>query len=125
MIKSLVAFLSSRFRQLNLVETMNFYAVAKGKQTGIFSTWFVLVLKIAKIYSHVCKKFSTKEEADSFVQNGGVAASDSVLAQYSQQPSATKIVPVAKKFTASTNSQQQGNYYAVAKGKNVGIYSTW
>ena len=45
MIKSLVAFLSSRFRQLNLVETMNFYAVAKGRQTGIFSTWFVLVLK--------------------------------------------------------------------------------
>lgn len=68
------------------------------------------------------KKFSTKEEADSFVQNGGVA-SDCVLAQYSQ-PSASKIVPAAKKFTASSNSQQ-GNYYAVAKGKNVGIYSTW
>ena len=71
------------------------------------------------------KKFSTKEEADSFVQNGGIAASDSVLAQYSQQPSATKIVPVAKKLTASSNGQQQSCYYAVSKGKNVGIYSTW
>ena len=61
----------------------------------------------------------------SFVQNEGVAASGSVLAQYSQQPSASNIVPVAKKLTASSNGQQQGRYYAVSKGKNVVIYSTY
>ena len=46
---------------------MSFYAVAKGKLTGIFNTWSECKSNTDGYKGAVFKKFSTKEEAEAFI----------------------------------------------------------
>ncbi|MCL4133493.1 UNVERIFIED_CONTAM: hypothetical protein GTU68_006246 [Idotea baltica] len=50
---------------------MPFYAVAKGKTTGIFTTWSECQEQIVGFKGPVFKKFNTEEEANSFIQERG------------------------------------------------------
>lgn len=55
---------------------MPFYAVAKGKTPGIFSTWPECQDQIVGFKGAVYKKFSTEEEASQFVQERGTGVVD-------------------------------------------------
>ncbi len=48
---------------------MSFYAVAKGKKSGIYKTWKECEVQIAGFKGSVYKKFDTKKEAQQFIQN--------------------------------------------------------
>jgi len=46
---------------------MNFYAVAKGKHTGIFNSWAECKLNTDGCKGAIFKKFNTKEDAEKFI----------------------------------------------------------
>ncbi|KAE8890833.1 hypothetical protein PF003_g25342 [Phytophthora fragariae] len=54
------------------------YAVAKGRKTGVFRTWAEAKKQVEKLFSASFKKFPTKEQAEAFVSQH--AAASKVLA---------------------------------------------
>jgi ribonuclease HI len=46
-----------------------FYAVRKGRQPGIYSTWAECEVQVINFQNPVFKKFATKEEAEAFIGN--------------------------------------------------------
>ncbi|KAG1713534.1 hypothetical protein DVH05_001321 [Phytophthora capsici] len=49
------------------------YAVAKGRKTGVFRTWAEAKIQVENLFSASFKKFATKEEAEAFVNQHAVA----------------------------------------------------
>lgn len=95
---------------------MFFYAVAKGRNVGVYSSWAQCEAEIKGFAQAKYRKFSTKEEAENFVESNG-----SNHSQFSN--------PSNNLTTQCENGPNQKSsketYYAVAKGKKVGIYTTW
>lgn len=77
-----------------------FYAVASGRQTGVFESWAQSEAQ-TKGYSHnQHQKFSSASEAHAFVErNGG--------------------------YTRSADANDTGRYFAVASGRQPGVYPSW
>jgi len=55
---------------------MSFYAIAKGKEVGIFHTWAECKMHTHRFKGAVFKKFSTKEEAEHFIVDNTTAIAD-------------------------------------------------
>ncbi|XP_077288322.1 ribonuclease H1 [Arctopsyche grandis] len=55
-----------------LIDKMPFYAVAKGREIGIFNTWSECESKVKGYTGAKFKKFSTKEEANTFISSNGI-----------------------------------------------------
>jgi ribonuclease HI len=53
---------------------MVFYAVANGKNIGIFSNWNDCKNSVSGYKNAIFKKFETREEADTFIQNNKIAS---------------------------------------------------
>lgn len=80
------------------------------------------------------KKFSSEQEAQSFIDCGYVPEILPVMPKVTQPSNSLESL---QKFeisgaktrptlgASSSGSQSNGSYYAVAIGKNVGIYFTW
>ena len=49
-----------------------YYAVHKGRKPGVYSDWKTCEPFVHKFKGAVCKKFSTKKEAEYFLQNGSL-----------------------------------------------------
>ncbi|XP_046455643.1 ribonuclease H1-like isoform X3 [Daphnia pulex] len=117
---------------------MSFYAVARGRKVGIYPSWAECQSQIQGYPGAQFKKFSSQQEAEGFIQqrNSDTPEILPVKPRASQLPEASDDLkefessfsgsgnqsPTAK---ASTSGSQSKYYYAVAIGKNVGIYSTW
>ena len=81
------------------------------------------------------KKFSSQEEAESFIHGSGGPEILPVLPRGAQSIKPYESQKKIQNSFSSTGCQsapaasssgfQSGSYYAVAKGKNVGVYSTW
>ncbi|KAH3667005.1 hypothetical protein WICMUC_005352 [Wickerhamomyces mucosus] len=85
----------------------SFYAVAKGRITGIYNTWDACKQQVEGFTGAKFKKFSTKAAADNFIKSS-TSNSDAI-----------KPTPIMKK--KDTNN----TFYAVAKGKQIGIFTNW
>lgn len=59
--------LCSLCRKTNVIADKNFYAVAKGKNTGIFTTWSECSSNITGFSCAIYKKCNTKKEAEKFL----------------------------------------------------------
>lgn len=99
-----------------LLENMFFYAVAKGRNVGIYPSWAQCEAEIKGFPQAKFKKFSTQEEAENFIK--------SVDENHSRVTILSSNVSMQDRSISRPKSLQE-TYYAVAKGKKVGIYSTW
>lgn len=80
----------------------SFYAVGRGKQTGVFRTWRECQAQVTGFNGAKFKKFSTEAEAWAFVNE----AQQTVLQNVKEEK--------AGKF-----------FYAVRRGRQTGVFSTW
>lgn len=81
------------------------------------------------------KKFSSQEEAEVFIHGTKGPEILPVLPRGTQSSKPYEgLKTIENSFSGSNNQilplasgsrSQSGNYYAVAKGKNVGVYFTW
>ena len=121
-----------------LLEKMAFYAVASGRQIGIYPTWYLFFSLFLNLICNLqrfgirsqCeaqikgfpqakfKKFKSLEEAESFVGDAKPCGNQDISIPRSS---------LTKPFDnpVPSNPKRPALYYAVAKGKKVGIYSTW
>lgn len=97
---------------------MAFYAVASGRQIGIYPTWSQCEAQIKGFPQAKFKKFKSLEEAESFVGDAKPCGNQDISIPRSS---------LTKPFDnpVPSNPKRPALYYAVAKGKKVGIYSTW
>lgn len=66
----------------------NYYAVAKGRQTGIFETWGDCQKQVTGYSGAVFKGFPTKEGAIAFLESNGLSVeTGAVVHQHLQKPS--------------------------------------
>uniref|UniRef100_A0A4Y0BGU0 Ribonuclease H1 n=1 Tax=Anopheles funestus TaxID=62324 RepID=A0A4Y0BGU0_ANOFN len=66
-------------RLLRTIATMPFYAVAKGRQVGIFSTWPECQAQVNGFTGARFKKFPTQAEAQQFITTNSTSGAGSVL----------------------------------------------
>lgn len=81
---------------------MSFYAVAKGKQTGVFNTWDECKQQTTGFTGAVFKKFPTKAEAEQFVLD--------------KTTSPNKKKPTRNTITQIEDSAFQPDYYVYTDG---------
>jgi len=97
-------------------ENMFFYAVAKGRNVGVYPSWAQCEAEIKGFPQAKYRKFPTLEEAENFVKliddrHSKVSIQSNNVSVQSQSGTKSKSLATA--------------YYAVAKGKKIGIYPTW
>uniref|UniRef100_A0A182Q4X8 Ribonuclease H1 n=1 Tax=Anopheles farauti TaxID=69004 RepID=A0A182Q4X8_9DIPT len=104
-------------RQLLLLRrTMPFYAVAKGRQVGIYGTWPECQTQVNGFTGARFKKFNTQAEAQYFIdQNGGSGAKGGVPFAVNNKPQRNW----AGKRTASTSSSTETNPPATKQSKKT------
>lgn len=82
---------------------MVFYAVARGRQTGIFKTWTEAESHVKKFTGAVFKKFQTNQEAQAFIDARSHPAKKPKLeAQFSK-----KVDSASKPTTSSSDSDEE------------------
>jgi ribonuclease HI len=86
--------------------TTTFYAVAAGVAPGIYTSWREVQQQTESYTRPVYRKFATREEAHEFLTSY----------QKARISSSSVIVDDGKSITA---------FYAVAKGRKTGIFTTW
>jgi ribonuclease HI len=87
-----------------------YYAVAIGRQPGIYSDWSTVETMVREFPGAIYKSFKTKEEAELFLSGG------------SRPPSVVITQPVLSQPKPVSTS---GKYYAVVSGRVPGIYTDW
>ncbi|XP_032796784.2 ribonuclease H1 isoform X1 [Daphnia magna] len=134
MIRRVIDSLVISISRFSLYEEMSFYAVAKGKKVGIYNSWAECQSQTNGYPGAKYKKFSSEQEAQSFIDCGYVPEILPVMPKVTQPSNSLESL---QKFeisgaktrptlgASSSGSQSNGSYYAVAIGKNVGIYFTW
>ena len=91
-----------------------YYAVHKGRKPGVYSDWKTCELQVNKFKGSVCKKFSTRAEAENFVLNGNtsVSSSSSVHKKQGTTPASNKSVLLsnpAHNVQQTTESQESSS----------------
>lgn len=94
-----------------------FYAVARGKSVGVFTTWAEAQPLVTGVHNARYKSFPTRGEAESFI------AANSDLPQASGANSS--IGSVSAFSPIQSQQRHQEKYYAVARGKGVGVFRSW
>lgn len=156
MIRRIINSLVFSIKQFSLVEEMSFYAVSKGRKVGIYPTWYCILINSLQTNNFIkflsraeCevqikgypgakfKKFTSKEEADAFIDcyKGPEIlpvlprSSTNLLKTCETFKKPSTFVADKQEYGHSSkvkeSTSSSGTYYAVAKGKTVGIFSTW
>ncbi len=82
-----------------------YYAVAKGKTVGIFSTWDECQAQVKNISGAIFKKFSSQAEAEQFIRDKtGLPFNVSKPAQ-TKEPEPKKITPEVASVTSAMGNQ--------------------
>ncbi|KAL2632942.1 hypothetical protein R1flu_004421 [Riccia fluitans] len=122
---------------------MGYYAVARGHRPGVYTSWAETKAQVDRFPDARHKKFSSRAEAEAFIaRNGGVVPAlpnenEQIQASGQRYASTTDVSAVEARINQrnvdfSTPTQLPRimpepipAYYAVAKGRVNGIYSTW
>ncbi|GMF13222.1 unnamed protein product [Phytophthora lilii] len=117
-----------------------FYAVAKGRSTGVFRTWAECEAQVKGFAGARYKKFKTLGEATDFVDDfkmqRGVVSVQRIVPEPTRVSNPTEnttpkrpreestVVDVDVNPPSAQKLKQSGTYYAVAKGLKTGIVTT-
>ncbi|KAK6734815.1 hypothetical protein RB195_018168 [Necator americanus] len=126
-------------------KTVTYYAVARGHTTGVFLSWEECKKQTAGFKGAKFKKFDNEEEAKMFAEGKTLkqieeavagrkrpaetsSSSDNAAPEKKLKNSFVKLdkveIPI-KLYEKLLNSMAKSGFYAVAKGRKVGIYTTW
>lgn len=95
-----------------------FYAVAKGRVVGIYTSWDECKAQVEGFSGPIYQKFRTWNEAQAFiVERSGLSSFGSTGTAQQAPPSTAS--------TSSGLSKSSGGFYAVAKGLKTGVYTSW
>lgn len=99
-----------------------YYAVAHGRQTGIFTTWNEAEAQVKGFPGARYKKFGTEGEANAFIQmNSSTSAKASINNKRQRSDDHdVSVYPNEKRMHCSIET-----FYVVAKGHSTGIFTTW
>jgi ribonuclease HI len=102
---------------------MSFYAIAKGKKTGIFNTWAECKVYTEGYKGAIFKKFTTKEEADTFIADNTFKVGSGKVIESTKSEGANaydilmKPKPVIEKnIVEIENSTFEPDYYVYTDG---------
>lgn len=91
-----------------------YYAVQNGRNPGIYNSWDECKKQVAGFSGAVYKKFETASAAEKFANQGAKSIASQGSRQMGFQSNLSK-----------DPKQNSKNYYAVARGRRVGLYDTW
>jgi ribonuclease HI len=101
------------------------YAVRKGHRTGIFETWDECQAATAGFSGAQYKSFKSAEDAQAYLSgssaNGPPAAAGRAAAAGASAPPSSSSGAAAAAAAAGGG----GKFYAVARGRQVGIFDSW
>lgn len=117
-INSVIAF-NSKIADYRSVMS-SFYAVAKGRRTGIFSTWDETKASVTGFKGSIHKKFKTVTEAQQFLRENSDSNDSSPVVHTSQPLSSNATVINGLKPEVVDIPE---GYFAVIRGRMPGIYS--
>ena len=147
--KEVAALPESRVKARNDVPLEPYYAVASGRNVGVYRSWEECKTQVIGFSGAFYKKFSTQEEADAFVkENATTVKSDGYYAvasgrnpgvYMSWEECKTQVLGFSgasyKKFSSQEEADafvkenattvKSNGYYAVASGRNPGVYRSW
>lgn len=134
----------------NMARNGGFYAVAKGRREGIFSTWGEAEALVKGYTGAKFKKFPSRPDAEAYLLANGSSAGDggngtatqlstSSYAAAQQQPSrkharsndregdaaAFASSDSTKRARLLDDKKSPSVYYAVAEGNNTGVVTSW
>ncbi|KAG5670564.1 hypothetical protein PVAND_000818 [Polypedilum vanderplanki] len=95
---------------------MPFYAVAKGKETGIYSTWDDCQLQVKGFSGAIYKKFKTKAEAEEFIEKKSEPVKKKRKIEYTEEDEIRDILKFVETCedeeipTSSTNKSTNKDY---------------
>ncbi|RCN49300.1 ribonuclease HI [Ancylostoma caninum] len=116
-----------------------YYAVARGHTTGVFTSWDECKKQTTGFKGAKFKKFDNEEEAKMFAEGKTLKQIEEAMADRkrpAETSSSADDAESAKKpkklrydtkllYGALLSSMAKGGFYAVANGRNVGVYTTW
>jgi viroplasmin and RNaseH domain-containing protein len=114
---------------LRVFARMPFYAVARGKQTGIFSTWDECQMQVKGFSGAVFKKFKSQSEAEEFIDKKSEPAKKKRKVEYSEEEDIRQILALVencddndddippvrkqKKAPSTSSSSSSSNLYKI------------